>query len=454
MRVPMQGAAETVADAVRDSAIPLRGAPSDLDPIVARAAAAPIVLLGEASHGTHEFYRLRAEITKRLVRELGVRAVAIEGDWPDAYRVNRWVRGEGGDADADEALSGFRRFPQWMWRNADVLDFAGWLRAHNERIPDPARRVGFYGLDLYSLHASMEAVLDYLDAVDPDAAARARRRYGCFDQFDEDPQGYGYAASHGLTPSCEREAVAQLVDLRAVSAARARRAGHVAADDGFVAEMNARVVRNAERYYRAMFGSRVTSWNLRDLHMAETLDALVAFLAAAAPGAGPPRVVVWAHNSHLGDARATEMGATGEVNLGQLVRQHRGAEALLVGFSTHEGTVTAADDWGAPARRMTLRRALPGSCEALLHEAGPGDLLLDLSAGTPAARLLEEPRLQRAIGVIYRPHTERASHYFRTELARQFDLLLHLDVTRAVEPLERTPLWGRGEAPETFPTAL
>lgn len=352
----IQGTDRVLLAVLRAAARPLAGAPADFDPLLARIGDARYVLIGEASHGTHEFYRLRAEITKRLIRERGFTAVAVEADWPDAYRVNRWVRGGAADADATEALAGFRRFPQWMWRNDDVLDFVGWLRAHNDA-QAPRARVGFYGLDLYSLHASMAAVLAYLRVVDPEAAARATQRYACFDHFGGDPQVYGRATTRGLRASCEREVIAQLVELRAAAADYARRDGRVAADDLFFAEQNARLVRNAERYYRAMFAGRVASWNLRDAHMAETLDALVRFLAASerAAGDGGPRVVVWAHNSHLGDARATQMGASGELNLGQLVRQRHGDDAVLVGFTTHAGSVTAASDWDEPAERLRVR---------------------------------------------------------------------------------------------------
>ena len=427
------------------SGVPLTGAPRDFDPLLSLVGDARFVLIGEASHGTHEFYRIRAEITKRLIREKGFGSVAVEADWPDAYRVNRYVRGRTGDDDAEEALSGFRRFPQWMWRNADVLDFVGWLRAHNDALGDAAR-VGFYGLDLYALRASIEAVLAYLRIVDPEAARRAQTRYSCFDHFDPDPQAYGYATVMGLAPSCEAAVVDQLTDLRRAAAEYARRDGRLEPDDYFYAEQNARLVRNAERYYRAMIGSRTASWNLRDRHMAETLEALVAFR--------PAKVVVWAHNSHLGDARATEMGAAGELNLGQLVRQRHGLDAVLVGFLTYGGTVTAASDWDEPAERKHVRRALPGSYETFLHEAGPGNRFFDLTGAGPAARGLAEPRLERAIGVIYRPETERQSHYFHARLPQQFDAVLYYDTTRAVEPLERTGLWERGEVPETFPSTL
>ena len=432
---------------------PLHGTAADFDALLARVGDARIVLLGEASHGTHEFYRIRGEITKRLIREKGFAAVAVEADWPDAWRVNRYVRGRGADPDAIEALGGFLRFPTWMWRNADVLDFVGWLRSHNDECPDDASRVGFYGLDLYSLHASMQAVLEYLEKVDPAAARRAALRYGCFDHFGSDPQQYGYATAFGLAPSCEQEVIGQLVELRAAASTYARRDGRLAPDDLFFAEQNAKVVQSAEEYYRAMFRSRTGSWNLRDQHMADTLNALMAFLETQGP---QPKIVVWAHNSHLGDARATEMGANGELHGGQQVRQQFGHEALLVGFTTYTGTVTAASDWGAPVERKTVRPALPESYEALFHGSGGGNFYLDLDGPAPLVAALDERRLERAIGVIYRPDTERMSHYFHARLPRQFDAVFHYDHTRAVEPLERTATWERGEVelPETFPFAL
>lgn len=441
---------ESLGTLLARSAHPLVGSPRDFDPLLDMIGDAPYVLIGEASHGTHEFYRIRAEITKRLIREKGFTAVAVEADWPDAYRVNRYVRGQTPEADAVDALDGFRRFPQWMWRNADVLDFVGWLRAHNDAA-GAAAQVGFYGLDLYSLHTSMAAVLRYLETVDPEAARRAQRRYACFDHFGEDTQAYGYAASIGLAPSCEKAVVEQLVELRASAAEYARRDGRVAPDDLFFAEQNARLVTNAERYYRTMFGGRAESWNLRDGHMAQTLEALVAHLSS--PGR-PARLVLWAHNSHLGDARATEMGAGGELNVGQLVRERFGPQAVLVGFSTHGGTVTAASDWEGPAERKTVRPALHGSYEALFHELGGRNFMLNLRDDAAVARALDKPRLQRAIGVIYRPETERLSHYFHARLPQQFDAILHYDTTRAVEPLERTTQWEMGEVPETFPSAL
>jgi erythromycin esterase-like protein/adenine/guanine phosphoribosyltransferase-like PRPP-binding protein len=428
------------------AALPLTDAATRYDPLLRRIGDAHLVLLGEASHGSEEFYRIRADITRRLIAEHGFTAVAVEADWPDAYRVNRFVRGENEDADADAALSGFLRFPTWMWRNDVVREFVAWLRSFNEGIAAAGARVGFYGLDLYSLHSSIDAVLEYLHRTDPAAAARARYRYACFDHFGEDPQAYGYAANFDLSQSCEDAVVAQLLELRRTAA---RMDGHH--DDAlFFAEQNARLVRNAEAYYRSMFRGRTSPWNLRDTHMMETLEALI---QRGTQVGQPAKIVVWAHNSHLGDARATQMGARGELNLGQLVRVRYADTAVLVGFSTYQGTVTAAADWDEPPQRRRVRPGLPGSYEALFHNTGLSRFQLDL--GDAALRTaLRGPRPQRAIGVIYRPETERLSHYFDARLSEQFDWLLHIDETRALEPLERGVRWHHDEPPETWPSGI
>ena len=446
---------QTVKEAakiLRDAAHPISRVSTDYDPLMDLIGEARFVLLGEASHGTHEFYRERAQITRRLIEEKGFTAVAVEADWPDAYRVNRFVRGASEDATSRAALAGFKRFPAWMWRNADVLEFVEWLRSHNTSVSSSALQVGFYGLDLYSLHTSIEEVLSYLQKVDPEGARRARYRYACFDHFGEDVQAYGYATSFGLTSSCEDEVVQQLTELRARAVEYARRDGHVAEDELFFAEQNARLVKNAEEYYRLMFGGRVSSWNLRDRHMAGTLEALASHLQRRNPQA---KIVVWEHNSHLGDARATEMGERGELNVGQLVREQHGRdEAVLIGFSTYHGTVTAASNWGEPPERKRVRPGLPGSYEALFHDIGLESFLVLLRNGSEAASALRKPRLERAIGVIYSPGTERVSHYFQARLADQFDAILHFDETRAVEPLERGAMWTTEEVPETFPSGI
>jgi erythromycin esterase-like protein/predicted phosphoribosyltransferase len=415
---------------------------------------AHLVLIGEASHGTGEFYEARARMTRRLIEEKGFCAVAAEADWPDAYRVNRYVRARSDDATAEEALRGFERFPTWMWRNAAMLDFAGWLRDHNDRAgPDERAKTGFYGLDLYSLYRSAHEVISYLERVDPAAAARARERYACFDHFSgHDAQVYGFAAAFGAGEGCEREVVEQLADVQRHALDYARRDGLIAADELFYAEQNARLVRAAEEYYRTMFSGRTSSWNLRDSHMADTLDAIAEHLGRQR--GAPAKIVVWAHNSHLGDARATETAIRGEVNVGQLVRERHPGDCRLVGFSTYTGAVTAASDWEEPAERKWVRPALPGSAEELFHDVGEKEFLLRFDTRTQAGEALRSARLERAIGVIYRPDTERQSHYFRARMADQFDAVIHIDETRALEPLERTARWEEAEMPETYPVAV
>jgi len=439
---------EAVIEIVRRHAVPLdleTAAQRLLDAIDSNAS---LVLIGEATHGTHEFYRIRADLTWALIQRRGFEVIAVEADWPDAYRANRWVRLLGDDDTAEAALADFTRFPRWMWRNRDVVRFLRWLRAENAERPVDAR-VGFYGLDLYSLHRSIARVIEYLDKVDPGAAQRARRGYACFDIFGEDVQLYGYAASLNLERSCEDEVIQQLVELRRRAAEYASRDGRIAADEYFVAEQNARVVRNAETYYRAMFRGGAESWNVRDRHMMKTLEAL---LAHAGRSSQPARAVVWAHNSHLGDARATSMADIGELNLGELARQRFGTSCVAIGMTTHDGDVTAAHEWDEPAALRSVRPSLAGSYERLFHETGLPSFLLRLS--TPElASVLAGPRPERAIGVIYRPETERASHYFSARLPKQFDLVVHVDRTRALEPLEK---WSRHEIdlPETYPTGV
>jgi erythromycin esterase-like protein len=451
----------TAVEAVRDAARPLLGGSGDYDDLLDRIGDARFVLLGEGSHGTHEFYKERARITRLLIEKKGFHAVAVEADWPDALRVNRFLKGTG-DETAQDALQEFERFPQWMWRNFVVLDFLTDLAVWNSSVPAD-RRVGFYGLDLYSLYGSMAAVVDYLEKVDPEAARRARDRYGCLEFHGNDPevapQRYGSAVAYGVQEPCEDEVINQLTDLLRKSGEYEKRDGDgvTPADEFFFAEQNARLVVNAEHYYRAMFrGGRDETWNLRDTHMADTLDALAAHVGRQV--GGPAKIAVWAHNSHLGDARATEMGTSrDELNLGQLVRERHGRESYSIGFTTYHGTVTAASDWGGRAERMRVRAGLPGSFDSLFHEARGGESFwLDLRDPSLAGAL-REPMLERAIGVIYRPRTERWSHYFEASLPLQFDAVLHFDETRAVEPLERNPVWEEGETPgtmETFPTGI
>jgi erythromycin esterase-like protein len=437
-----------IADVIRLHAVPMDQETAAATVLKAIGADVSLVLIGEASHGTHEFYRIRADLTRALIERRGFSIVAVEADWPDAYRANRWVRGLGDDDTAEAALSDFTRFPRWMWRNREVVRFLRWLRAENAG-REAGDRVGFYGLDLYSLHRSIACVTDYLETMDPAAAAQARRQYGCFDTYGDDPQAYGYAATINVSRSCEDEAVHQLQALRRQAPEYLSRDGRVAADDLFSAQQNASVVRDAEAYYRAMFQGRAESWNLRDRHMMSTLEALLAHDRSVG---GPAKAVVWAHNSHLGDARATGMASLGELNLGQLTREEFGQSACLIGMTTHRGSVTAAREWEQPAERRQVRPSLAGSYERLFHEAGVPMYLLRLhDRGLQLA--LAPARLERAIGVIYKPDTERGSHYFSARLPSQFDLIVHVDDTRALEPLET---WSRHEAdlPDTYPTGV
>ena len=440
----------SILDTVREAAQPIEGSANDYDSLLAFIGDAKVVLLGEASHGTTEFYRSRAQITKRLICDKGFSAIAVEADWPDAYRVNRFVKGDNKDADASWALSGFKRFPTWMWRNTEVLQFLTWLRVHNDSLV-PADRVGFYGLDLYSLHASMECVLRYLDNIDPDAARRARARYACFTQFGDDPQRYGYAAGFGLRPSCEEEAISQLIDLQRNSLLHSRMDEFAALDRFFDAEQNARVVKDAEEYYRAMFGDSVASWNLRDQHMMETFVALSRHLGLRQ---APAKMVVWAHNSHVGDARATAMGQAGEWNIGQLARQRYGDDCRSIGFTTYSGTVTAASEWDGPTRTIPVRPARADSYESLMHDTEIPAFTLNLKKPSRVADSLRTPMRERAIGVIYRPESELASHYFKAALSDQFDAIIHFDESCAVEPIELEAKKSCGEPAETFPSGI
>jgi erythromycin esterase-like protein len=439
-------ASSSVANLVKEHAHVLTGTTDDYKPLLDLIGDSNFVLLGEASHGTHEFYASRAKITKQLIREKGFNAIAVEADWPDAYRVNRFIRERSSDEEAIEALEDFKRFPTWMWRNADVLNLVGWLREYNGHHAPAYGKVGWYGLDLYSLFRSMEAVLQFLDKVDAEAAARARARYACFDHYSDNSQAYGYAASTGRSKACEGAVMDQLMEL-------SKQAGRYAKgdlDEFFYAQQNARLVRNAEEYYRTMFEGHVDSWNLRDRHMMETLEHLVAHLKARVSKA---KIIIWAHNSHLGDARATQMGELGELNLGQLVRQQYPGDAFLVGYTTYSGTVTAASDWDQPPERKRVRPALRGSYESIFHDVDLPRFFVSMR-NHQIEEALSSQRLERAIGVVYRPETERASHYFNSSLSGQFDAVLHFDETRAVEPLERTAQWERGEVPETYPFAV
>jgi protein-L-isoaspartate(D-aspartate) O-methyltransferase len=409
-----------------------------LEALLARIGDAKVVCLGEASHGSAEFYEMRAAITRALVERLGFTIVALEADWPEAQRLDRYVRGTSVEPHPEQA---FDRFPAWMWANHQVMAFVDWLAAHNRSVR-PERRAGIYGLDLYSLHRSIAAVLRYLDDVDPEAARIARHRYACLEPWQQDPAAYGAAVLSGRYRECETPVAQALAEM-----AR-RRLEHDARDGEriFDATRNAALVANAERYYRVMYYGSVESWNLRDQHMFDTLDAVLEHHGPAA------RAVVWAHNSHLGDARWTEMGARGEHNVGQLVRTRFGEDAYLIGFGTHAGTVAAASDWDGPLEIKRVRPSHERSYERVCHDSGVPRFLLPLRTGAAELRRrLADERLERAIGVIYRPETELQSHYFTANLPRQFDEWIWFDATRAVDALEVTMREGM---PDTYPFAV
>ena len=427
-----------LTQALRERAYPLRE-PEDLDPLLERIGDAHCVLLGEASHGTSEYYTWRASISQRLIRDKGFSFIAVEGDWPDCYEVNRYVKGywDSGNS-AREVLEAFERWPTWMWANEEILELAEWLSGHNEGLPEE-ERVGFYGLDVYSLWESMEAVIEYLERVDPEAVGTARRAYKCFEPYGEDVREYARATAFVPT-SCEEEVVEMLSELR-------NKLPEYRDDpeSRFSAEQNALVVRGAERYYRAVVRGGSSSWNVRDRHMVQTLERLMWHHGKEA------KAIVWEHNTHIGDARYTDMADVGMVNVGQLMRDQWGVEdVVLVGFGSHRGSVIAGAQWGAPMERMPVPPARQGSWEDILHRTGEEDKLLIFAEAEDEDGLLE-PRAHRAVGVVYDPAYERYGNYVPTVLPRRYDAFLYLDETRALHPL-RMRTRQNGEPPETVPS--
>lgn len=414
-----------VSELIRETCEPISNVRDvNLGSIVERISGCRLALIGEASHGTAEFYRIRAEITKALIVRGDCQFVAVEADWPDAARIDQYVRGIA--PRNGRRWEAFARFPTWMWRNQEVLEFVEWLREHNQSVAEE-RRVGFYGLDLYSMFTSIRAVLDYLDRVDPQAAQTARLRYGSLTPWEGDPALYGRLVTSGRFRACENEVVAILTDLL-------RQRLQYLEHDGyrfFDAVQNARLVADAERYYRAMYYSGNDSWNLRDQHMFETLELVLSFIGPAS------KAVIWEHNSHLGDAASTDMGAGGQTNVGRLCRASYGGAAYLVGQATDHGTVAAASNWDEPVAFMNVRPSHPRSYEYLCHESRVEAFFLPLrEPRKPDVREeLSSPRLERAIGVVYRPETELASHYFHARLPDQFDELIWFDRSEAVHPV-------------------
>jgi erythromycin esterase-like protein len=403
---------------------------SSYQPLLDEIGDSRIVLMGEATHGTHEFYQARMELTKLLISEKNFHAIAIEGDWPSAYPIHKYIQGKTKE-NAEEALIEFKRFPAWMWRNSLMVPFLEWLQAYNV-VKDPKQKIGFYGLDLYSLHDSIKAVLDYLKTHDAKAAEHAVRRYSCFDaKLADDPQTYGYLVESGLKKACIKEVTEQLLEMRHIAFEQLKKDNLEEEENLFYATQNARVVKNAEHYYRAMFESRDITWNIRDQHMGETLQNLIAHLETKLNT--PAKIIIWAHNSHVGDARATEMSARGETNIGQIVRENFSTTSYHIGFSTYTGTVTAADNWGDEAEVMDVLPGMKGSYEALFHELKLKNFILFLRDGASHPLYLLSPsRLQRAIGVMYKPATEYESHYYFARLVDQFDALIHIDETKAL----------------------
>lgn len=387
--------------------------------------------IGEATHGTQEFYHLRAEVTKRLILEAGFNAVVIEGDWPDAYQINHYIK-NGQPIPSMQTLEVFKkRFPEWMWANKEVLNFIEWLKEYNHGYSDPQQKIGFYGLDMYSLYTSVDQVIQGLEKLDPEAAYQARKRYACLEIFRPDPQVYGYASTHHGNKDCEQAVLAELQALQAYMQKSMVENSSEEKEKLFYILQNARLVKSAESYYKAMYLDNVLSWNLRDQHMMETVVALEEYLRTCLNK--PPKIIVWAHNSHLGDARATEHARLGEWNLGQLLREEYPQECLLIGFSTYQGYVMAASNWGDPGKIQKLNPAIRSSYEDFFHQVGHENFLLDLTEDI--SDLLKEPNFLRAVGVIYKPETEFQSHYLQTYLSKQFDLLFHMDTTHAVQPL-------------------
>jgi len=440
------GWAQSLAAELRRTARPLTG-PSDLNPLLDRIGDARYVLLGEASHGTSDYYTWRAELSKRLIREKGFSFIAVEGDWPDCYRVNRYVKGYADSGrNAFEVLHAFDRWPTWMWANREIVELTEWVRRYNDqrRFPDD-RKIGFYGLDVYSLWDSMRAVVDYLDRIDPQLAASAKRAYRCFEPYGEDEQEYA-RATYLVPTSCEAEAITVLRTLR-------ERAPEHAQDGGesyFNAEQNALVARNAELYYRTMVRGGPQSWNVRDHHMVDTLDRLMAYHQQFNPEA---KAIVWEHNTHIGDARFTNMANAGMVNVGQLVRQgHEDDGVVLVGFGSHRGTVIAGNEWGAPMQRMMVPEARARSWEAVMHDAVPDATSLLVFDGSSDGGIgaLDEPISHRAIGVVYDPGGERWGNYVPTIIPRRYDAFIFIDETHALSPLHLAVKVG--EIPETFPS--
>ncbi len=403
---------------------------------------ANIVLLGEATHGTHEFYELRSEISKRLILEKNFTTITIEGDWPDAYAVNAYIQNNAYN-NAQEALQSFDRFPTWMWQNIPMLELVEWLKKYNQQ---KNNSIYFYGLDLYSLYKSIDAIITTLTKINPEVAKKVKTNYSCLELFRDNPQAYGYYLFSQLTKSCQKEVIEALKNIETIEWEKLK--NKISSKDEFFIMQNERVVKNSENYYRSLFINEINNWNLRDTHMMETIKEIIKHHKKN--GIKNPKIIIWAHNSHIGNSAATQMSAQGEFNIGHLIKEKFGKQAYSVGFTTYQGTVSAAPEWHMPVERKNIRTALVNSYEDLFHTVGISKFLLSLEDKDIVPKQL----LERAIGVIYAPLTERQSHYFYASLAYQFDAVIHFDTTSALEPLEKTTQWIEGEVPETYPSGL
>lgn len=418
---------------------------TSFNPLYTAIADAQIVLLGEATHGTHEFYTTRAELSKYLIQEKGFNAIAVEADWPDAYALHLYIHNQTYTR-AHDAFALFDHFPTWMWANVTMVDFIEWLKSYNQT-QEVQKQIGFHGLDLYSLYRSIDVIVQELKKIDPAAAHEAQQYYSCFEQYRHDPQAYGYAVLSGKIESCKDAVMAQFKKMQD-EAWSYLATNKISADEALNLEQNAFVIKNAEEYYRQLFFNEVSNWNLRDSHMFHTLGTLIQHYQLR--GIKHPKIIVWAHNSHIGNAAATQMSEYGEYNIGQLVKEHYKDKAYTVGFTTYTGTVSAASGWHSPVERKQIRPALKESYEALFHAVDIPNFLLLLND----APMLAKERLERAIGVVYHPQTERASHYFFANITQQFDAVIHYDTTHALEPLAKTARWLEGELPESYPSGL
>lgn len=415
--------------------MPLENA-DDLDPLLERIGDSKYVLLGEASHGTHEYYTWRAEISKRLIEEKGFSFVAVEGDWPDCYKINRWVKGHySKETKIREILKEFKRWPTWMWANWEVAAFAEWMKKYNKTL-DPKQKVGFYGLDVYSLWESMEAIVKYLEKEDPETAVLAKQASYCFEPYKKNDSYVN--AYRGLSQKCRTEVIQLLKEIRQKVDRYEKEP-----EAGLNAELNALVLKNAEEYYEAMAQFDNSSWNVRDSHMVETLNTLMKYHD------GDAKVIIWEHNTHIGDARATDMAAHGMHNVGQLVRQqHKDQGVVLVGFGSYEGSVVAGDFWGAEMEKMRLPKAIDGSVEKFLHELGAENKLLIFNEDSPLKEIFKNKIGHRAVGVVYDPHHERGN-YVPSRLSDRYDAFLYIDRTHGLHPLHIKP--HGNDVPETYP---